>query len=206
MLNNLTTNCTLLFQVFQLMSIDEQYATAPVLCLCVVDAWPRHHPLLLKTHQRPWMLLMLSRILTQWLPNQSTWHATWHSTYQPDLLRDTKQNQSKSKKLIKTILNNLRSFQRIQLTSRRSHISQVNHWLNYTTLNNYVCTYYVLNELLNISFFYRPLDTNDDPNHSMIDDAPLTFEIFEKGSLKGKRILVSSDGHSYVIKVRIVLL
>ena len=36
---------------------------------------------------------------------------------------------------------------------------------------------------------------------SVLHDGPLTFEVFENGSKRGGRLLVSSDGYKYGVKV-----
>ena len=49
-------------------------------------------------------------------------------------------------------------------------------------------------------FFFSSM-VDESLSTSVLSDEPLTFHVFENGSKRGGRLLVSSDGYKYGVKV-----
>ena len=51
-------------------------------------------------------------------------------------------------------------------------------------------------------FFSRSINIEPEMPEHALTEQPVEFKIIEKGSKRGGRLLVSSDGYSYGVKVR----
>ena len=54
----------------------------------------------------------------------------------------------------------------------------------------------------NVNLFFNSF--HDDLNDSIVDNTQVTFKVLETGSKRGGRLLISTDGFSYVVKVIIL--
>ena len=58
----------------------------------------------------------------------------------------------------------------------------------------YNCSFYIL-------LYFRPVDDAAVLTETILDESPVQYSVVEKGSQRVRKLLVSSNGYSYGIKV-----